>query len=70
MSMLSALDGLVFALESVIVSILALACNRLQVFCIIFHLTILEIEDDLAIFFTQPSNHEYDLKGCAERVSR
>ena len=33
-------------------------------------MTILEIEDDVAIFTTQTSNHEHDLKAHVEMVAR
>ena len=37
----------------------------------IFNLvSIMEIKDELVIFITQASNHEYDLKSRGERITR
>ena len=68
--MLLFLNWLEFTAESVLVLGLVPHPNGLEVFSIEFLLTILEIEEDLAIILAQTTNHEHDLEGLAERVAR
>ena len=68
--LVSVVDGLEFTAERVFIPVLAPGRNGFQIFGVEILLTILEIEEHLAIVLTKAPNHGHDLEGLAERVSR
>ena len=66
----SIMDGLEFTAEHIFIPVLAPGRDGFQIFGVKLLLTILEIEEDLAIVLTKAPNHGHDLEGLAERVSR
>ena len=66
----SVVDGLEFTAERVFIPVLAPGRHGFKIFGAKLPLTIPEIEEDFAIVLTKAPNHEHDLEGLAERVSR